>query len=184
MRIIARFHGILFSCFGPNHGMCGIKCLKYVTPQWFKTAFLWPWSSPSLHSSLLYPLLPYILPVFNPCEVGNRECSANEFCLLSTVHPGGFSCVQTTISITNTALGKPCEYTDLTYIMERLLPTLHCISTGSCRAAGHASCCSGGDCQGQPANCYCDANCVLFKDCCSDTPTDCPQPGETAGIAL
>ena len=48
---------------------------------------------------------------------------------------------------------------------------------GSCRAAGHTSCCSGGDCQGQPANCYCDANCVLFKDCCSDTPTDCPQPG-------
>ena len=49
---------------------------------------------------------------------------------------------------------------------------------GSCRAAGHTSCCLDGDCHGQPANCYCDANCVLFKDCCSDTPTDCPQPGD------
>ena len=51
---------------------------------------------------------------------------------------------------------------------------------GSCVAAGYTNtCCSGlaGSCQGSPSFCYCDANCRLFDDCCSDVPDDCDEQG-------
>ena len=47
------------------------------------------------------------------------------------------------------------------------------ICKGSCAAAGFSSCCTEGPCQGQPLNCYCDANCHQFGDCCTDVPADC-----------
>ena len=35
-----------------------------------------------------------------------------------------------------------------------------------------------GNCQsGSVVYCYCDANCYLFKDCCSDVPSDCEERG-------
>ena len=37
--------------------------------------------------------------------------------------------------------------------------------------------CVNGSCQGSPPYCYCDANCQLFEDCCSDAPYDCEEQG-------
>lgn len=48
---------------------------------------------------------------------------------------------------------------------------------GSCVLAGHTNCCNDVTCEGSPANCYCDANCHLFRDCCNDVPTECSQQG-------
>ena len=65
------------------------------------------------------------------------------------------------------------------------LPLLQCMFlayTGSCEVAGYDSCCTDGDCQGDPANCFCDANCHGFGDCCSDVPVDCFSTGETATL--
>ncbi len=45
-------------------------------------------------------------------------------------------------------------------------------------AAGHSTCCVGGDCGGSPLSCYCDANCHVFGDCCQDVPTDCISAGK------
>ena len=55
---------------------------------------------------------------------------------------------------------------------------------GSCNTTGHTSCCSHGDCRGHPSNCYCDANCAVFKDCCGDAPTDCPRPGADQSMTI
>ena len=36
-----------------------------------------------------------------------------------------------------------------------------------------------GSCQGNSSSdCYYDANCYLFKDCCSDVPSDCEEQGK------
>jgi len=48
---------------------------------------------------------------------------------------------------------------------------------GSCVVAGYSSCCIEGPCQGQPMNCFCDANCHQFGDCCNDVPSDCLSTG-------
>ena len=55
---------------------------------------------------------------------------------------------------------------------------------GSCLDAGYSSCCVNGSCQGSPPNCYCDANCHLFEDCCSDVPHDCEEQGITPSKAI
>ncbi len=51
-------------------------------------------------------------------------------------------------------------------------------AVGTCMAAGHSTCCVGGDCGGSPLSCYCDANCHMFGDCCQDVPTDCISAGK------
>ena len=58
-----------------------------------------------------------------------------------------------------------------------LLSSEDCVIIGSCVLAGHTSCCNNSTCKGSPANCYCDANCHLFQDCCNDVPADCSQQG-------
>lgn len=49
------------------------------------------------------------------------------------------------------------------------------ISTGSCAAAGYSSagCCTGGYCAGSPPNCFCEPDCVSFRDCCDDFNSVC-----------
>lgn len=52
-------------------------------------------------------------------------------------------------------------------------PTL---AEGSCHTAGFTECCpitNPGGCQGEPATCYCDADCYSFGDCCSDIALIC-----------
>lgn len=38
---------------------------------------------------------------------------------------------------------------------------------------GYTECCTGFDCFGSPADCYCDALCYDFGDCCYDADTIC-----------
>ena len=49
--------------------------------------------------------------------------------------------------------------------------------TGKCVGPGYDFCCSGTDvgCKNDLAypTCYCDANCIRFRDCCSDYEQSC-----------
>ena len=58
------------------------------------------------------------------------------------------------------------------------------MSIGSCVQAGHTTCCDNSTCEGSPANCYCDANCHLFQDCCIDVPAECSQQGKVNSDVL
>ena len=51
--------------------------------------------------------------------------------------------------------------------------TLSSLSTGSCVAAGYEECCTEDSCLGEPQDCYCDADCFLFNDCCQDVDSIC-----------
>ena len=53
-------------------------------------------------------------------------------------------------------------------------------------AGGYSRCCVNGSCLGSPpvANCYCDANCHLFKDCCNDVPLDCKDQGMCLAVII
>ena len=44
-------------------------------------------------------------------------------------------------------------------------------------AKGYSSCCTNGTCLGSTSECFCDANCHLFEDCCEDLPQDCQEQG-------
>ena len=55
---------------------------------------------------------------------------------------------------------------------------------GSCASAGYSTCCRGYSCQGSPPSCYCDANCHLYGDCCSDIHPSCHSQGYTAPVYL
>ena len=54
------------------------------------------------------------------------------------------------------------------------------LNIGSCLAAGYSGCCNpsgGASCKGVPDNCYCDAVCHLYGDCCYDADTvGCAPP--------
>ena len=51
-----------------------------------------------------------------------------------------------------------------------------CAHAGSCREAGYTECCTDIICAGQPvADCYCDAGCRTFGDCCDDIDETCPS---------
>ena len=128
----------------------------------------------------------------NPCGTTNGGCS--HFCLLSAVDPRGYSCdcpegmvlgddlancifqngTTSVLSFSNTPLGN---------LMTMSCCDLECnawmtIFSGSCAANAYSSCCVNGSCQGSPSNCYCDANCHLFKDCCSDVARECEKQGK------
>ena len=47
----------------------------------------------------------------------------------------------------------------------------------TCAAAGHTSCCSssGNGCYVSAGNCYCDAECRHYGNCCPDIDTTCPR---------
>ncbi|CAI8033001.1 Low-density lipoprotein receptor-related protein 6, partial [Geodia barretti] len=50
------------------------------------------------------------------------------------------------------------------------------LTIGTCTAAGFESCCAvgvGQPCLGNPQDCYCDVDCFLFGDCCSDIDDIC-----------
>ena len=57
--------------------------------------------------TLEVPLLIFIPSGFNPCEVSNGGCGALDLCLLSSVDPQGYLCVQSTETIAITAFGIP-----------------------------------------------------------------------------
>ncbi len=41
-------------------------------------------------------------------------------------------------------------------------------TVGSCASAGYTGCCNSGACNGIPSTCFCEIECVIFGDCCSD----------------
>ena len=50
------------------------------------------------------------------------------------------------------------------------------IIVGSCAEAGYTQCCEGANCLGiHLQDCFCDANCREFNDCCGDIDDTCPE---------
>ena len=129
---------------------------------------------------------------FNPCGTTNGGCS--HFCLLSAVDPRGFSCHCPEGMTLGDDLAS-CTFKNGTTIAPSLSPLGniiirsskasigyikldHCMVSGSCLASGYSSCCvNSSSCWISSSNCFCDANCHLFKDCCSDVPPDCKDQG-------
>ncbi|XP_064398674.1 leishmanolysin-like peptidase isoform X2 [Halichondria panicea] len=59
-----------------------------------------------------------------------------------------------------------------------------CEILGTCLAAGHNECCdsTSGNCTGSPPNCFCDPQCRIRGDCCSDIRDTCPSSCRAAGF--
>lgn len=121
----------------------------------------------------------------NLCLTTNGGCS--HFCLLSAVDPRHYHCdcpkgmtlgddSRSCIDTATTLLtSHGMKFNDPHYV--RMSITRITFHAGSCVANGYSSCCVNGSCQGSSSNCYCDANCHLFKDCCRDVPSDCKEKG-------
>ena len=133
----------------------------------------------------------YLFAAQNPCGSDNGGCS--HLCLLSAVDPRGFSCdcpdemtleedgQNCTIALNGTTpplvnQGKSHTMCCIVLQMKNVM-LLVCISAGSCREANYTECCTSGACEGEPKNCFCDALCQTFKDCCRDALELCPPPG-------
>ena len=63
----------------------------------------------------------------------------------------------------------PVHLNNITDFLLMILSTF----IGSCAAAGYTGCCNGGYCAGYPPNCFCEPDCVSFRDCCHDFNTTC-----------
>ena len=135
----------------------------------------------------------------NPC-VNNGGCS--HFCLLSSVTTQGYSCscpegmVLDGSSLNCTCKNLSWHFKAISFymIVNLTVPSGNTVANvllegthsykctndvyvvqmaGSCVAAGYTACCTSGSCEGTVDTCYCDANCHMFGDCCTDVPVDC-----------